>query len=60
MSAMDKLRQWLKEESKQEDIDVKNLSLAQKLLEPKLMSESSDPFMALLHAFGLCEILLKR
>lgn len=46
MSAMDKLRQWLKEESKPADIDAKNLSLAQKLLEPKLLSESSDPFMA--------------
>ena len=45
MSAMDKLRQWLKEESKPADIDAKNLSLAQKLLEAKLPSESShDPF----------------
>lgn len=37
MSAMDKLRQWLKEESKPaaEAIDAKNLSLAQKLLELK-------------------------
>lgn len=35
MSAMDKLRQWLKEESKPADIDAKNLSLAQKLLELK-------------------------